>query len=96
MTRWWQGKHPKNGAWLPQKLVTEHPQPHMFPGQSVKIVGLRSAFGVHLNGKEGMLKQYDGLLGRWLVHVDAEPLYARPWSLVPVVRRLRLIGHMLA
>ena len=58
------------------------------------IVGLRSAFGVHLNGKEGTLKKYDSLLGRWLVDVSEvdEGLYTKPWNVVPVVRRLRLLG----
>ena len=95
MSRWWQGKHPKHGAWLPQKLPTEQLQPHMFPGQTVKILGLRSPTAVRLNGKDGTLRQYDSLLGRWLVQVDTEPpLYAKPWCLVPVVRRLRLMGQM--
>ena len=102
MTRWWRGKDPKNGAWLRQRLPTEQLQPHMFPGQTVKIVGLRSAFGVHLNGKEGTLKKYDALLGRWMVDVGSKeegrsciiPIYAKPWSLVPVVLRGRsLVGQ---
>ena len=64
LSRWWKGKHPKDGAWLQQHLPDQELQPHMFPGQRVKIIGLRSAFGIHLNGKEGTLKKYDPLLGR--------------------------------
>ena len=67
----------------------------MFPGQRVKIVGLRSAFGIHLNGKDGTLKKFDHLLGRWSVDVGSKeegrsciiPILCKPWNLVPGLRK---------
>ena len=47
-----------------------------------------------MNGKEGAIKRYDALLGRWMVDVGSKeegrsciiPVYVKPWNLVPGLR----------
>lgn len=95
LTRWWQGKHPKDATWLKKAVPSEELQPKFFPGQRVKMIGLRSTKdsfdATSLNGKEGITKEYDALLGRWLVDVGSkeegrsciQPVWAKTWNMVP-------------
>ena len=87
--------HPKTSKWLRRALPNEVKQPDMFPGQVVKVIGLRSQGGLELNGKEGKTKRFDELMSRWLVEVGSSSegrgcstdAWLKSFNLVPCVQR---------
>ena len=87
--------HPKSGELLRQAQPNEVNQPDMYPGQYVRIIGLRTQQGLLLNGKEGKNRRFDMLMGRWLVEVGAPSegrsctteAWLKAFNLVPCVRR---------
>ena len=93
LTRFWKGQHPRSGKNLPE----EAPEDPIYVGLPVKLIGLRSAAGQALNGRQGRVLEFDPLLGRWKVRLDlaaaqeeCEVVLVRSYCLLPGVSTQRV------